>query len=527
MKRNHSRLFFWITVLLCSVLAGACSALEQPAAPDAIWPGVEWPSSSPEEQGMDPELLDLMMDLIDENEVAIDSVLVIRNGYLVFEEYRRNWKPTSRHHLQSVTKSFTSTLVGIALQEGFLEDTGQLLVDLYPEREIANLDPRKQAITLKDLLTMSEGMDWHEIDLPYDHPDNSLGQMWTKADVIQHVLDTPMARDPGLAWNYNSGTSMLLGNIVEEASGQDILSFAQEYLFGPLGIAEVSWQKADSDHYHTDGGLYLLPRDMARLGYLMLRDGIWDGKQILPPDWVQQATTAHFSTPGGWSYGYQWWVSQQLGIYSARGHYDQAIYVVPEADLVVVFTANIADEAIHPQDTLLIRYILAACQDLPADFTRLRYEDFGFKLDHGAEFSPLEVPDPILGPPSAAAGTVQFTSLSYPIELLIVSWDESTNGQDSEIILQQSVDEIEDQFGLVIEKGDISNLELAGHRIPTQPIAFEAGELAFSGLSGIWSCPDSQRRYHLTYLSDVVEDTQNSEIHFKEIFSSFSCQEIY
>jgi CubicO group peptidase (beta-lactamase class C family) len=293
-------------------------------------------------------------------------VLVIRNGYLVFEQYRRNWKESSRHHLQSVTKSFTSTLVGIAIEEGFIEDVDQGMMDFFPDRTIANLDSRKQNITIKDLLTMSEGMDWHEVDLPYDHPDNSLGQMWRKDDVIQFVLDQPMIRDPGEAWNYNSGTSILLGNIVEQAAGQDMLSFARQYLFDPLGIGGVNWDKADDSHYHTDGGLYMVPRDMARLGYLMLRDGVWEGNQILPPGWVSEASKAHFQTNGSLGYGYQWWTSPQIDIYSARGHYDQAIYVIPEADLVVVFTANIPDEAIHPEDGLLIRYILGPARIYPA-----------------------------------------------------------------------------------------------------------------------------------------------------------------
>jgi CubicO group peptidase (beta-lactamase class C family) len=329
----------------------------------AHWPTEQWLTSTPEEQGMDPARLNQMLAVIDRDKVAIDSVIVVRHGRIVLEKYRRGWSAYRKHMLQSVTKSFTSVLIGIAIQQGLIDNVDQRMVDFFPDRDIANLDARKQSITLEHLLTMSEGMDWHELDYPYDDPRNTLGQMWVSEDAVQHVLDRPMARDPGERWSYNSGTSIVLGGILEQVTGRSVNAFAREYLFDPIGIGDVFWALTTGGHYHTDGGLYMTPRDMARLGYLMLKNGAWDGREIVSPEWVDQSTTAHYRTPWGMGYGYQWWTLPRSDVYSATGHYDQRIYVSPRYELVVVFTANIADEDPHPTEGWMSRYIIAACTD--------------------------------------------------------------------------------------------------------------------------------------------------------------------
>jgi CubicO group peptidase (beta-lactamase class C family) len=307
--------------------------------------------------------LEAMMQDIDQNGHNIHSVLIIHDGYLVWEEYpRKSYGPNTLHMLQSVTKSFSSTLIGIALQHGLLDNTSQRMVDLFSDWMIANMDARKESITLEHLLTMTDGMDWHETDLPYDHPNNTLGQMWVSDDAIQHVLDRPMARDPGESWFYNSGTSILLGGILEEVTGEDVKDFAKEHLFDPIGIGSIIWYKTTGNHYHTDGGLYMTPRDMARLGFLMLNNGTWNGNEIVSSEWVSEATRTHAMTPWTQGYGYQWWTFPDYGVYSATGHYEQKIYVIPEHDTVVVFTANIADEDPHPTDYFVFNYILQAIE---------------------------------------------------------------------------------------------------------------------------------------------------------------------
>jgi CubicO group peptidase (beta-lactamase class C family) len=355
-----------VVAVLVLLLAGtACTPQD---GDGVVWPTEGWQTATPKEQGMDPALLEQMMALVDGGRqgsgLAYDAILIVRHGYIVFEEYRNGYGPERKHHLQSATKSVSSMLIGIALHEGFLEGVDQKLVDLFPDHDIANLDPRKQRLTLEHLLTMSDGMDWHELDYAYTDQRNTLGQMWTSRDAVQHVLDQPMAREPGERWAYNSGTSILLGGILEQATGRDVLAFAREYLFEPLGIQDVKWDKAPGNHYHTDGGLYLTPRDMARFGYLALHGGTWDGKEIVSPEWVARSTETHYQASSGRGYGYQWWTLDG-GAFAAHGHYEQIIYVVPAADLVVVLTGDIPDDVLPPSDGLLYRYILAACTDLP------------------------------------------------------------------------------------------------------------------------------------------------------------------
>ncbi|MFX0064633.1 MAG: serine hydrolase domain-containing protein [Candidatus Hermodarchaeota archaeon] len=329
------------------------------------WPTLEWRTATPESQAMDSEKLNDMMEYIEEQGFNIHSVIVIRHGYIVLEQYPGDiYTSTMLHMIQSCTKSFTSTLIGIALHEGFIENVDQKMVDFFPTRTIANLDSRKRNITLEHMLTMSEGMYWTELEYPYTDERNTLRQMWYSYDAIQHILDQPIERDPGAAFHYNSGMSILLGAVIEQATGQDVTSFAEDYLFDPIGIDDYTWASMQrSGVLHTDGGLYLTPRDMARLGYLFLNNGTWAGMEIVSPEWVAEATQAHYMTPWWYGYGYQWWAIPNFGVYCATGHYEQKIYVAPEKDLVVVFTADIADEDPHPTDSLLLSYILPAAQE--------------------------------------------------------------------------------------------------------------------------------------------------------------------
>jgi CubicO group peptidase (beta-lactamase class C family) len=150
----------------------------------------------------------------------------------------------------------------------------------------------------------------------------------------------------------------VLGGIIEQVTGQSVLSFARKYLFDSLGIEDVYWDMTTGNHYHTDGGLYMTPRDMARFGYLMLNHGTWDGKEIVSSEWVNRSTRTHYQMGGGMGFGYHWLTFPETGIYAAAGHYDQWIYVIPEVDMVVVFTGQIADDDPHPTYKLLHDFVL-------------------------------------------------------------------------------------------------------------------------------------------------------------------------
>jgi len=318
---------------------------------------------------MNSTLLKQMMGYIDERGFAIDSVIIIRNGYIVLEEYPNpRYNQGTLHELYSVTKSFTSTLIGIAIQQGFIESTDQKVLEFFPEKTIANLDARKQSMTLEHLLTMTAGLEWDEWTYPYMDPQgkpdyrNTYIQMILSFDSIQFVLDQPMAHDPGTHWAYNSGASHLLSAIIERTTQHTTFDFASEFLFKPLGISEVTWTQHPQGPYYGGHGLYLKPGDMAKLGYLYLEKGTWDGKQIVPPEWVAKSTETHSRPWKDTGYGYQWWTSPTIGVYEASGLYGQQILVAPNYNMVVVFTATIKTGP-NPEPEILQRFILPAAID--------------------------------------------------------------------------------------------------------------------------------------------------------------------
>ena len=353
-----------IVLLMMPVLPTQGYSLAQTDVVRDYWPTDEWSNTTPEEQGMNPKLLDDMMEYIDNIGLLIDSILVVRNGYLVFEEYPRFYNSETRHNIHSCTKSFTSALIGIAIEEGYIEGVDSKLVDLLPNRTIANLDERKQAITLEHLLTMTSGLEWDEWTEPYNSPLNSHYKMWFASDNVQYILDLPMQYDPGEKWVYCSGATNLIGAIITEATGTSLFDYAVEKLFTPLGVspADVFWPTDNQGLYWASGGVEMLPRDMAKFGYLYLNNGTWDGEQIVPEEWVQQseATLRPFDILTG--YSYQWWTytNDIANAYTARGYQGQYIFVVPSLDMVVVFTSSVPPYEPYPQPAILFEYIIAA-----------------------------------------------------------------------------------------------------------------------------------------------------------------------
>lgn len=492
---------------------------------DRPWPTEAWQISTPEAQGMDGALLHQMMRFVDENQIAVDSALVVRNGAIVFEAYRNGYGHESRHHLQSATKSVTSALVGVALREGLIESVDQKMVDFFPDRTIANLDARKEAITLEHLLTMSDGMDWHELDYPYSDPRNTLGQMWTSRDALQHILDRPMAREPGERWAYNSGTSMLLGGIVEEISGQDLPVFARQRLFDPIGIGTVTWDRTISGHYHSDGGLYMTPRDMARFGYLLLNEGTWDGRQILTPEWVADATRQHYDTGQGVGYGYQWWTFPGMQAYSARGHYEQWIIVVPEADLVAVFTGSIPDEAIHPITAMLFRFILPAVRDLPDGLLTRHYAGHGLAFDFPAEFIQLETPLPGYDAVTDAAGMVQLVLPWYPPEVVQVTWEQAAPGVTVDQWLEQLFKRMPAE-GLVMGEALPERILVDGNLAEVRPFTADIPGEPYSGLAAVWRCDEQERFYLFIFLAGNTSPATDRMPKLRSYLDSMECHEV-
>jgi CubicO group peptidase (beta-lactamase class C family) len=305
---------------------------------------------------MDSQKLAEMLDALEQENPGLHSLLIIRNGQLVSETYFGSYQPETRHQLYSVTKSFIATLIGIALDKGYLKGTDQRIVDFFPEQTFANLDEQKAAMTLDDTLTMQTGLDWEEGDPAYR-------EMFMSSDWLKTVLDKPMDSTPGTDFNYCSGCSHVLSAVVRETTNMNPRDFAEKYLFQPLGITNFRWDVDAAGTPVGGWGLQLTPRDMAKLGYLYLCQGQWDGQQIVSAEWVENATRTHTGTDGPLGYGYQWWTHPTLNAYTALGRDGQTVFVIPELDLIVATTA-----ATYGHDgifQLIQQYILPAVQDAP------------------------------------------------------------------------------------------------------------------------------------------------------------------
>ena len=338
----------------------------------ASWPTSAWSTSLPEDQGINSQKLEDMDNFINNNDLYfyIDSLLIVRNGYLVYESYPSQiYDENEWHHIYSCTKVFTSALIGIALEEGLIGSLDDHVLDYFPDRDFENLNAWKQSITIRNLLTMTSGIEWTDQVNFY--------QMAGTSDWIQYILDQPMACQPGTVWNYNTGCSHLLAAILENVTALGTLDYAETKLFSPMNITNYSWQTDPSGIPIGGTLLHVTPRDMAKFGYLYLHEGDWNGTQLIPSDWVDESTQAsmslEFDQGHGSGYGYQWWTYRWFNAYTARGSYEQYITVIPDIGMVVIATGNHDYSYIN----LLANYILPSAGFVPIDFLFLGGIIFG------------------------------------------------------------------------------------------------------------------------------------------------------
>jgi len=291
----------------------------------------------------------------------VHSLLVVEQGRLVFEKYYGGWHKDSVHQLQSATKSVVATLLGCALQHGFIPDTRTKLSGFFP----AGLfdDERKQAIVIEDLLTQRHGLKWSES--PWDSPGNTWRKVLeTEGDWYRIILETPMDTLPGLLFNYSNAAPVLTAGLIQAASGMTIDSFARQFLFDPLQIERFRfWGGNGGPQNNGMALLFLTPRDMARIGQLYLQQGKWNGRQIIPAEFAERATSPIVKNVEGngmyesYDYGYFWWSNpvwrqapeQPSGVFLARGAGGQNIIVWPEKNTVVVITAWNMQQPNKPQ----------------------------------------------------------------------------------------------------------------------------------------------------------------------------------
>jgi CubicO group peptidase (beta-lactamase class C family) len=343
--RSRALQVFSFALLIILVQGVPVSAESHGISQNSIiyFPDTNWAATTPEEQGMSSSVLDDMMQFIEDSDAPIRGLVVTRNGYIVKEQYWNYYTENTTHQIFSCTKSFTGTLIGIALKEGFIGNVSQRVLDFFPEMTIQHMDSRKGNMTLEHVLTMTTGLDWNEWNNSYNDATNMYRQMFEGPNPIQFFLDLPMAYEPGTHWVYTTGASHLLSAIINRATGMSTRAFAEQYLFGPLNMTVGSWN-IDPQGIHNGGTqLYVSARSMAKLGLLYLNNGTWDGQEILSEEYVTRATTALVETHLDSDYGYQWWVNTANGLYSAQGSEGQYIFVSPEKKVVVSIIAR-ADE---------------------------------------------------------------------------------------------------------------------------------------------------------------------------------------
>ena len=311
--------------------AGLRTPVQVPAP--EYWPTNDWRTSSPEEQGFDSMKLAEGLQDIQAREINIDSLLIIRNGYVVLDAHFYPYDGTFPHDLASVTKSVMTTLIAIAADQGKL-NLDAPVVSFFPDRTIANLDERKDRLTVRHLTRMVGGLKTY-----CDDDQGTIAEMMDNPDWVQAALDRPMISEPGTEFCYDSPGMHLLSAILQEATGMTALDFARQNLFEPLGIHEVTWEVDQQGYSRGWGDLHLLTEDAAKLGYLWLHRGNWNGKQIVSEVWVLDSVKPHSMFVGDdTAYGNGWWIS--LGDYYASGRGGQKIHVISTRNTVVVTTGG-------------------------------------------------------------------------------------------------------------------------------------------------------------------------------------------
>jgi len=390
-----------LILFVLSIMALGCTDAPTDSTTIAPPETFTWPASTLSAEQLDSTAIFDIHSKIKKGDYGnIDRMLIIRNGNLVFDEsYRHDYKQLSKgvkgdmgcgyqscpdsaqinnqfnyyhphqhpfyhgsdlHTLQSVTKSIAATIVGIAIKEGHIKSVDETVLSFLDNYDLSKVDDRLKKATLKNLLCMQLGMEWHEMQADMDST-NSCHQLECSQDWVQFVLDQPMESEPGEKWEYNSGASQLLSAIIKKTTGKYIDDYAREVLFGPLGIDDFHWKKTPTGLPDTEGGLYLKPLDLAKIGQLYLQDGLWNGQQIMTPGWAKEATHPWVTgdIPGATGYSYQWWLFDLDGkaVYFALGFGGQMMAVFPDSNTVGVLNAwNVFDEEV---ENILRAFVLA------------------------------------------------------------------------------------------------------------------------------------------------------------------------
>lgn len=344
----------------------------------------EWPTATPEGAGLNAALLCSLNQKLDASpEMNVHAVIVVKGGKLVYESYHAgedqkwgrelgltSYTPKMPHDVRSISKSIVSLLFGIALDQKLIASLDVPVFTYFPD-QAALRTPEKDRIQLRHLLTMTSGLAWDE-RRAYSDPENSERKMTESTNPNRFVLGQPVMNAPGRKWDYSGGSTQLLAGVLQRSTGKWLTDFAREELFEPLGIKQFEWVKMRANgEVAAAYGLRLRPRDMAKIGELVLAKGMWNGRRIVSEAWIEESTVARTDVADSLRYGYHWWRDEgkagdrQVSWIAAQGLGGQRIYIVPAFGLVVVITAGLYDSSSQDWVSFDIfdKYVLAAIRD--------------------------------------------------------------------------------------------------------------------------------------------------------------------
>ncbi len=355
-----------IGLLACVILSTQLSAMD------------DWKTASIEEAGFSWDVGERLDEAFENGELTnLHSVIVVRNSRLVFERYYEgvdyswgtplgniNFTSETLHDLRSISKSIVSLLYGIALAEGKVPKLDTPLVDAFPEYDDLITDSDRRRITVEHALTMTMGLKWNE-NLPYTDRRNSEIAMEYARDRYRYVLSRPIVSEPGTTWNYTGGATAVLGHLISRGVGKSLLDYANEKLFHPLSITDIQWTKGFNGEESAASGLRMRPRDLAKIGQLLLNQGRWGNVQLIPLEWLTSSFVGRVVRYGKSQYGYHWylprnhkWSNGQVG---AAGNGGQRLVIFPDYHLVLVITAgnyNLPDETQSAVPRKIIRKLV-------------------------------------------------------------------------------------------------------------------------------------------------------------------------
>lgn len=310
----------------------------------------DWSVAQPSAVGFDEaQLTETVERILRGEEGAIRALSIARHGALVVDEYFHGAARDVTHTVQSVTKSVTSLVLGGVLAEHTIS-LETPVHEFFSHFADAKWVRERYPITLEHALTMSANIEWNE-ELPYTDPANSNTAMNASPSWFGYVLDRPQHGEPGLAARYTSGLTLLIGGVIQIVAGRYVDEVARDGLFAELGITDFGWSRHPDGTRHTGGGLGLRARDLAKLGQLVLDNGVWNGRELLPEAWIEASTTKRLPIEGAGAsdlagYGYQWWMlpdvvfrGEPVTCCTALGYGGQMLAIVRELDLIVVMNA--------------------------------------------------------------------------------------------------------------------------------------------------------------------------------------------